>query len=112
MDNLFRDTGAGGGGERVDRLAGVGRVRVERIVSHGHRSPDGFWYDQEEAEWVALLAGAARIAFAGGREITLTPGDHLLIPAHTRHRVAWTDPAQATVWLAVFYPDGGLAPAT
>jgi len=105
MDNLFRDT-EGGGDERVDRLARGDGVRIERIVSHGHRSPDGFWYDQRETEWVALLTGAARIAFDDGREVRLTPGDHLLLPAHTRHRVAWTDPAQATVWLAVFYPEG------
>ena len=106
MDNLFLDTEAAGGEERVDRLAGGEGVRVERIVSHGQSSPDGFWYDQPEIEWVVLLAGSARIAFDDGREESLAPGDHLLLPAHTRHRVAWSDPAQATVWLAVFYPDG------
>ena len=25
-------------------------VRLERIVSHGHQSPDGFWYDQPTGE--------------------------------------------------------------
>ena len=106
MDNLFRDLDPTGDDERLDPLAGGGPVRIERIVSHGHRSPDGFWYDQAEAEWVALLRGAARIAFADGREVRLAPGDHLLLPPHTRHRVAWTDPDRPTVWLAVFYPGG------
>jgi len=104
VDNLFRDTETGGD-ERVDLLAAGNGVRVERIVSHGHCSPAGFWYDQGEAEWVVLLSGAARIGFADGSEVTLTPGDHLHLPAHTRHRVTWTDPARATVWLAVFYPE-------
>jgi len=106
VDNLYRDTAAGEV-ERVDRLAGSDGVRIERIVSHGHCSPDGFWYDQPESEWVVLLAGCARIAYDDGREVSLTPGDHLLLPPHTRHRVAGTDPARATVWLAVFYPGGG-----
>ncbi len=105
MDNLFCDTRPAGDGERIDRLASGRGVRVERIVSHGHRSPPGFWYDQAEAEWVVLLAGGARLAFDDGREVTLTPGDHLLLPPHTRHRVAWTDPTQATIWLAVFYEE-------
>jgi len=104
VDNLLRDTETGAE-ERVDLLARGKQVRVERIVSHGHSSPEGFWYDQAEAEWVALLSGAARIGFADGREVSLTPGDHLHLPPHTRHRVTWTDPTRATVWLAVFFPE-------
>jgi cupin 2 domain-containing protein len=30
-------------------------VRIERIISHGHHSPDGFWYDQPTGEWVIVL---------------------------------------------------------
>ncbi|PJB94846.1 MAG: hypothetical protein CO080_11050, partial [Nitrospirae bacterium CG_4_9_14_0_8_um_filter_70_14] len=101
MDNLFRDTEVSGVGERVEQLAGSGAVRIERIVSSGQSSPAGFWYDQAESEWVVLLRGAARIGFADGREVHLTPGDHLLLPPHTRHRLAWTDPHQPSVWLAI-----------
>ena len=78
-------------------------VRIERIVSHGQQSPPDFWYDQPEGEWILLLEGAARLALEGGTLISLEPGDTLNLPAHTRHRVDWTDPQQATVWLAVFY---------
>ena len=79
-------------------------VRVERIVSHGHASPPSFWYDQDEAEWVLLLKGAAVLEFEGEAEpLRLTPGDHVDIPAHRRHRVASTAPDEPTVWLAVFY---------
>ena len=78
-------------------------VRIERILSLGQTSPATGWYDQEENEWVAVLEGAATIAFDDGRELRLGAGDHLDIPAHRRHRVAWTDPERVTVWLAVFY---------
>lgn len=88
--------------EMVELLAVAGPVRIERIVSHGQASPEGFWYDQEQAEWVMVVQGAARLVFADG-EVALAAGDWLTIPAHCRHRVAWTAPAQDTVWLAVFY---------
>ena len=39
------------------------RVRIERIVSHSHASPEGFWYDQDQHEWVVVLKGAARLRF-------------------------------------------------
>lgn len=82
------------------------QVRIERIVSHGQSSPDGFWYDQTEAEWVVVLSGAARLLLEGeSAPLHLSAGDHLLIPAHTRHRVEWTTPDEPTVWLAVFFAD-------
>lgn len=79
-------------------------VRIERIVSTGQASPEGFWYDQEWAEWVVLLSGAAEVRFADEpAPRRLVAGDWLHIEAHRRHRVEWTDPAQASVWLAVHY---------
>lgn len=83
------------------QLEGAG-VRIERIVSHGHASPPGFWYDQDEAEWVVVLTGAARLRFEDG-EIEMRAGDFGNIPAHKKHRVEWTTPDEPTVWLAVFY---------
>lgn len=78
-------------------------VRLERIVSHGQASPAGFWYDQDEAEWVMVLSGNARLAIEGEtEERILGPGDAVFLPAHCRHRVAWTDPDQPTVWVALF----------
>jgi cupin 2 domain-containing protein len=88
-------------------VAGKG-VRLERIVSHGQASPDGFWYDQAEGEWVTVLTGRARIRIADQADaIALVRGDTLLLPARCRHRVEWTDPDQPTVWLALFV-DGDL----
>ncbi|MFC7476641.1 cupin domain-containing protein [Dankookia sp. GCM10030260] len=81
-----------------------GGARVVRIASRGQADPSGEWYDQAEDEFVLLLAGAARLGFADGAERPLAPGDWAVIPAHCRHRVAWTDPTQETLWLAVHLP--------
>jgi cupin 2 domain-containing protein len=84
--------------------AGASRVRIERIVSDGNCSPPGFWYDQQDNEWVVLLKGAARLRFeAGDRTLALSPGDHVTIAAHEKHRVDWTSDKEQTVWLAVFF---------
>ena len=77
------------------------QIRIERIVSTGHRSPDGYWYDQPEDEWVVVLQGAARLEFVD-RMVEMSPGDYINIPARQKHRVAWTTPDGPTIWLAVF----------
>jgi cupin 2 domain-containing protein len=77
-------------------------VRIERIVSQGHATPEGFWYDQPEHEWVLLLQGAARLHFED-QTVELKPGDSVNIPAHKKHRVEWTAPGDVTIWLAVWY---------
>jgi cupin 2 domain-containing protein len=77
-------------------------VKIERIVSEGHASPEGFWYDQEQNEWVLLVSGSA-VLTVGDEQIELSPGDHLLIPAHQRHRVESTSATEKTIWIAVFF---------
>jgi len=105
LTNLFAGTDPKGPDELVTQLAGSNGVRIERIVSHGHVSPAGFWYDQREIEWVTVLSGAARLRLADPEEILeLRAGDCLEIAAHRRHRVEWTSPDGPTIWLAVFYP--------
>lgn len=106
--NLFAGVPDGTPGEVVTVLASSPHVRVERIVSRGHASPDGFWYDQDRAEWVAVLTGAARLRFEGDdHPVEMRPGDWVNIPARRRHRVEWTAPDEPTVWLAVFYDEAG-----
>ncbi|WP_431267269.1 cupin domain-containing protein [Dankookia sp. P2] len=92
------------GGEAFSELLAGGGARVVRIASRGQADPPGQWYDQAESEFVLLLAGAARLGFADGTERALAPGDWAILPAHCRHRVAWTDPAMETLWLAVHLP--------
>ena len=102
--NLLRDLPDAGASEITDALVARPGLRIERIVSFGQANPQGFWYDQAEAEWVVLLAGAARLRFEDETQArALGPGDWVEIAAHRRHRVEWTDPGQPTIWLAVFY---------
>jgi cupin 2 domain-containing protein len=97
--------------ELIEPLPTAGGVRIERIVSLGHSSAPGFWYDQDHPEWVALLQGAARLRFEGDNQtVDLKPGDYLDIPAHRRHRVEWTDPTTPTIWLAVHYQGSAPTP--
>jgi len=104
--NLFADFPHNLPEELVEVLAENKQVRIERIVSTGHASPEGFWYDQKEHEWVAVLKGEAKLVFDGDDEpIHMKPGDYVNIPAHRKHRVEWTSPDEPTVWLAVFYRD-------
>jgi cupin 2 domain-containing protein len=90
--------------EQFDTLLETASFKLERIVSAGQATPAGEWFDQDRHEWVILLSGRAGLLFEGERQpIVLQPGDYVLIPAHRRHRVEWTDPAGKTVWLALHY---------
>jgi len=52
MASLFDDLPTTLAEELITVLASNQHVRIERIVSTGHTSPAGFWYDQSEHEWV------------------------------------------------------------
>jgi cupin 2 domain-containing protein len=100
VDSLLRDLPPGAeAAERFEDLITRPGVRIERIVSSGQSTPPGAWMEQAWDEWVLLVAGRAELTLEGDRPLTLEPGDHLLIPAHRRHRVDWTE--TPTVWLAV-----------
>jgi cupin 2 domain-containing protein len=108
--NVLAPGASPGAGETVDVLLSTNGVRLERIVSRGEASPAGFWYDQAEAEWVTVLTGRARLTIEGEtNDRELGTGDSLFLPAHCRHRVAWTAPDQPTIWLALFL-DARLVP--
>ena len=92
--------------ELVEVLLATEQVRIERIVSAGHVSPPGFWYEQETREWVLLIQGSARLMFDGDDwPIEMRPGDFVDIPARRRHRVEGTDPSTQTIWLAIHVRD-------
>lgn len=92
------------GTERSEVVLQTPTWRLERIHSCSAVSPEGFWYDQEEHEWVLLQQGSGRLQVAGQpAEMTLECGDSLLIPAGCRHRVSGTDPDPGTIWLALFW---------
>lgn len=92
--------------ERFDTLLTRPGLRIERIVSTGQASPPGFWYEQDDAEWVVLLTGEAALRFADeDMPRVLLPGDWLYIAPRRRHRVERTSAEPATVWLAVHFAD-------
>ena len=102
IENLFAALPRDAGAETITALLTAPNVRIERIVSTGQASPPGFWFDQDFAEWVILLAGSAALAFEGeAAPRHLQPGDYVHIPAHARHRVERTNVGEPTVWLAV-----------
>lgn len=104
LKNLFADLPRLLTNERFDLLVDAGRARLERIVSTGHATPRGQWLDQDRTEWVAVLRGQASLRFEDESEPrVLGPGDYVLIQAHRRHRVEWTDPGEPTIWLAFHY---------
>lgn len=101
MENIFFWPEGPENEERSETLGeGLNGLKIERISSSGQSSPPGFWYDQNEDEWVVLLEGEARIQYATGIEHHLRKGDHLLLPKHVRHRVSWT--SSRCLWLAVY----------
>ena len=108
--NLRHYMPAPGGAEDIAILLHRPGMRIERIVSQAHASPPGFWYDQDEDEFVLLVSGAATLSIRNAademRTVHLGPGDWLHLPAHCAHRVEATAPDQPTLWLAVFFPDG------
>jgi cupin 2 domain-containing protein len=101
--NLFANLATNLPAEEILPLLSSGPVRIERILSSGQSSPPGFWYDQEEHEWVLVLRGRGLVEYADGRTVALAPGDHLHIPPGVRHRVAQTSREEPTLWLAVFW---------
>jgi len=107
MENLFADIPGNLKDEFIETLLRTPGFRVERIVSKGHCSPKGFWYDQDDNEWVILLKGRAVLRFENDAEsIALESGDYIHIDKRRRHRVEWTDPERETIWLAIHYQAG------
>jgi cupin 2 domain-containing protein len=99
VKNIFADHDQGSDGEKFLTLFENSSVKIEKIVSHSHSSPSGFWYDQAEEEWVIVLRGTAALEIAGGQIVEMSEGDYSIIPQHTRHRVART--SETTVWLTI-----------
>jgi cupin 2 domain-containing protein len=99
VQNLFHPTDPEGSREVVELLLQGESFRLESIRSYGEPSPEGFWYDQSDPEWVILLLGTAFLAFEHGESVELKAGDYLLIPAGRKHRVESV--SQDAAWLAL-----------
>lgn len=105
-NNLFHNIPQELPDELIQTILSAPGIRIERIISKGHRYSPDFWYDQDQSEWVLVLQGEARLQFQD-HTLLLQPGDYVNIPAHVKHRVAWTTPDQETIWLCIFYSPSG-----
>jgi len=104
IKNIFSDIPVEIPDELTETIVSSADIRIERIISKGQHSPENFWYDQDQDEWVILLKGKAKLKFYGQREaVELAAGDYINIPSHKKHRVEWTDPGEVSVWLTVYY---------
>ena len=90
--------------ELFETICSTEYVKIERIISKGHSSPDEFWYDQDWNEFVLVVKGSAGLRIEGQDDIVaLNAGDYLNIGTHVRHRVEWTDLSCETIWLEIHY---------
>lgn len=103
INNIFANIPADLKAEVFEPLIEESNFKLERIISEAHSSPPGYWYDQEKNEFVLLLQGSAELSFENEDSIILRQGDYLIIPAHKKHRVKWTDETTQTIWLALHY---------
>ena len=104
IKNMFADIPNDLKEEVFETLLDSPDLKLERIISRAHRTPEGQWYDQERNEWVILLQGSAGLLFTDEEQPhTLMPGDYVLIPAHKKHRVEWTNATTETIWLALHF---------
>lgn len=102
-ENLYKDIPEKSHKEIIDILRSGDNIRIERIVSYGQASPEGFWYEQDENEWVMLIDGSAELEYPSGDIITMKTGDYVYIPAGEKHRVRSTSRDEKTIWLAFFF---------
>ena len=88
------------GQEIIKEIFSNNDVKMEIITSNNASSPKGFWYNQDQNEFVYLSKGKA-ILNIDNKIYNLKKGDYLNIPANLKHRVEKT--SKKCIWLCVFY---------
>ena len=83
-------------GEDLTCLLSHKNIKINRIVSSDN--VEAVEYHQEEDEWVVLIQGKATLLLHG-KEVILTQGETLFIPAKTPHSILKTD--KNTLWLTI-----------
>ena len=89
--------------ERIEVIANNENIVIERIISYGNITPEGYWYNQDKNEWVLLLTGEAKLEFRDNKTVDLKAGDYIMIAAHQEHRVVYTSKEPNCVWLAFHF---------
>ncbi len=102
--NIFSDIQKYAPDEILETILQTNKFKIERIISRGHATADGEWYNQDKNEWVMVLKGSAGLLFEGDdKTVIMKTGDYINIPAHRKHRVEWTEPEEETIWLTIHY---------
>lgn len=101
VESIYANIEEVGEEEQFNLLLKSPNCRIDRIVSSGHSSPEGFWYDQENDEFVLLIQGEATLEFED-RMVSLKAGDYLYIPKNCKHRLEKTSIDPVCIWLCVF----------
>lgn len=101
MKNIFDGIAEIGEEEQFDLLMKGRNFRIDRIVSSGHSSPQGFWYDQEDDEWILLVQGKATLEMEG-KFVEMKAGDYLFLPKNCKHRIEKTSVEPCCIWLCFF----------
>jgi len=92
--------------ELFEQIISSNDIKIERIISKGHQTEEGKWYDQNKNELVILLKGNAKLMIKEENKdviIKMKAGDYINIPKHVKHRVEKTSQKEETIWLAIFY---------
>lgn len=103
MPNIFKEIPKNLQEELFEDIISNDDLKIERIVSYGHTSPESGWYESELNEWVILMQGEARLSFDNKDDVHLKTGDYINIQALQKHKVAWTLEKIETIWLAIYY---------
>jgi len=101
--NIFLDIPTNVGEEIFQDIISKDNIKIERIISRGHKTKEDEWYNQDFDEWVMVVKGEATLSYVDAEDVRLGEGDYINIPAHTKHRVSWTKEDVETIWLAVHY---------
>jgi cupin 2 domain-containing protein len=102
--NIFSDIQKHAPDEILETILQTDKFKIERILSRGHATAEGDWYDQDKNEWVMVLKGSAGLLFEGDdKAVIMKTGDYINIPAHRKHLVEWTEPEEETIWLTIHY---------
>lgn len=76
--------------------------RLERIISRGHVSPEGFWYEQNEDEWGRGAPRRGRNHVGRRNEMHVKKRRKRAYSAKCRHRVSRTSENPECIWLCFF----------
>ena len=101
IKNIFDNIAEVGEEEQFDWLMKGKHYRIDRIISSGHSYPHGFWYDQEDDEWIFLVQGEATLEIEGELR-DMKAGDYLFLPKNCKHRVEKTSVEPVCIWLCFF----------